>query len=446
MFRTSRTNYPGADQQPHTLGQAFENRPNSLNAVRLSLAATVVFSHSWHLGGYGEEPQMFRLGLGTWAVLAFFGISGYLITRSRVSQESSWRFLRARILRILPGLWFSVALVAYAIAPTAAALSGRIYSPADAFSFIVHNGLFLSQPPGVSTIGETLSGLLDERFWNAPLWTLFWEAFCYVVVGLLGALLRPRLFAIAAALLFVVGTAGILLASRTEETSYWVSNGPIAPLTAFFAGSVIYLQEKRVHFSVKSVLGWLSLTGIVAATGLGNYLIFLPFIVCTLLFSLLVPLAHVGQRHDISYGVYIYGWPVQQCLAMAGIQKLFPPTIFAAVSLLAVLPFAWFSCVVVERPAQKLAKFMERKPGYPQMIRGTITVGKIGHILNRKSFTLTHEQPPGRLRKSNTPKRASFKVGSETRARWNKRAVSTSKLRVEVSAPGNGLKRFINSS
>jgi peptidoglycan/LPS O-acetylase OafA/YrhL len=69
--------------------------------------------------------------------------------------------------------------------------------------------------------------------------------------------------------------------------------------------------------------------------------------------SLYVPLAAVGSRYDISYGVYIYGWPVQQFLAAQGVHTAVPPLVFAGASLLAVAPLAWLSCRYVEGPAQR---------------------------------------------------------------------------------------------
>src|SRR5688572_10368973 len=109
------------------LGHRFDEGRNSLNALRLILAALVIVSHSWWLGGYGAEPHPGGMKLGTWAVIGFFGISGYLITRSRVHSRSAVSYCRARFLRIFPGLAVCVAAVAFVMAPLAAGLTGRRY-------------------------------------------------------------------------------------------------------------------------------------------------------------------------------------------------------------------------------------------------------------------------------------------------------------------------------
>jgi len=339
-----------------SLDRAFSTRPNSLNVLRLCLAASVIFSHAWHIGGFGPEPQFFGIGLGAWAVLAFFGISGYLITTSRLANTSTLRYFRARILRIVPGLWVSVVLVAFAIAPVSAFLSDRNYSLGDAVRFAVHNGLLLAAPPVSGPIGGSLAGLPDAQLWNAPLWTLFWEAFCYVIVGLLGAFLRPRLFTSAVLILLVLGTAGLWMASQSQEVSYWVVNCPLAPLTAFFAGSTISCFRDRIPFSARNLILAAILAGSILATGQGYYLVFVPFVSIILMLSLLMPLKRMGGHHDVSYGMYIYGWPVQQCLAMSGLESVAGPVMFGIASLLATFPIAWLSWLLVERPAQRLGK------------------------------------------------------------------------------------------
>jgi peptidoglycan/LPS O-acetylase OafA/YrhL len=345
-----------------SLGTVFSTRRNALNALRLVLAGSVIVSHSWHIGGYGPEPQLFDVGLGAWAVLGFFGISGYLITMSRLTNTSSFRYFRARALRILPGLWVSVAFVAFAVAPISAAMRGRSYSFEDAVAFAVHNGFLLAAPPISGPIGETLAGLPDDQLWNAPLWTLFWEAFCYVIIGLLGAVLRPKLFVSAVVVLFGLGTAGLWAVGQSEDIAFWVLNGPMAPLTAFFAGSTIFCFRKHLSFSLRNLIITFGLAGLILATGQGHSLIFLPFITIILMLSLLLPLKRIGSRYDVSYGMYIYGWPVQQCLGMSGLPLVVGPGIFGVVSLLATFPLAWLSCVLIEGPAQRFGRARVEEP------------------------------------------------------------------------------------
>ncbi len=61
------------------------------------------------------------------------------------------------------------------------------------------------------------------------------------------------------------------------------------------------------------------------------------------------------MRNDISYGIYIYGWPVQQLLAMMGLTWL-PPGVFFVVATAVTMPMAAASWFLVEKHAMKLKR------------------------------------------------------------------------------------------
>ncbi|WP_186760172.1 acyltransferase family protein [Arthrobacter alpinus] len=118
----------------------FSPRNNSLNALRLGLALLVIVSHSSALGAYGSEFTIGGEALGRWAVFGFFGLSGFLITRSRLSGRPVSDYYRARVLRIFPAFAVSLLVVAFVMAPLSHFFgsTGR-YSPVDALSFFFRN-------------------------------------------------------------------------------------------------------------------------------------------------------------------------------------------------------------------------------------------------------------------------------------------------------------------
>src|SRR5579875_1687818 len=89
-----------------TLAARFDPRRNSLNALRLLFATMVVIWHSQGVGFFGHPHGAVGSMWGDeLAVDGFFIISGYLITRSRVTTQSGWSYLKKRFLRIYPGYW-----------------------------------------------------------------------------------------------------------------------------------------------------------------------------------------------------------------------------------------------------------------------------------------------------------------------------------------------------
>ena len=70
-------------------------------------------------------------------------------------------------------------------------------------------------------------------------------------------------------------------------------------------------------------------------------------------------------RNDLSYGTYIYAWPIQQVLVICGLGFL-NPFIFAIVAAIATVPLAALSWFLVEKRAMSLKSRIQgrgKRPG-----------------------------------------------------------------------------------
>lgn len=94
----------------------LSSRDNSLNFLRLLFALLVVFSHAQILTATGDGVVVLGQHLGSWAVVAFFGISGYLITGARVRSDAG-KYLINRVARIYPAFLVALTFVAFVLAP-----------------------------------------------------------------------------------------------------------------------------------------------------------------------------------------------------------------------------------------------------------------------------------------------------------------------------------------
>jgi len=337
-----------------TLGN-FDFRHNSLNALRLVLAVLVIVSHTWPIGGFGSDPRWGDFTIGTWAVAGFFAISGWLIMGSRLASPLG-TYLWRRFLRIYPAFLVCLGVVGFAFAPLGAALGGGSAGLLDGLRYVAGNSLLVMAQP---RIGETPTGLPYPDSWNGSLWTLFYEVLCYVMVGLIVSMVSRRLVAAA----MVVGLFGLSIAELAIGAGLPAPYGlhlltMLAPF--FFAGSLLFLYRDRIPFSLP--LAGLSVAAClaIALTGINGVLLAVPLAYLLLWLGDRLPLQSVGARNDISYGIYIYAFPVQQILALLDVQRA-GPAVFALTAVAATVPLAALSWFAVERPARRLRRVLRRE-------------------------------------------------------------------------------------
>ncbi len=305
--------------------------------------------HSAPLGGF-QTPQTWQWDrLVVWSVRGFFAISCYLISDSRVRLPIG-EFFRRRALRILPGFWVCLVGIAVGFAPVSSLLGGGEIEPVSAWGYVWRNlALWIFQP----VIDATLADVPHGGVWNGSLWTLSFEAMAYVVAGLvLGrALARRHPSATGAALL--VAAIGIRhLFSRRGGA--WLLMVPGLELANFFfAGMILWGLRARVRLDGRwALLAVLAcVVGIVA--GQTDIVTPLPLAYLVLWAGAVSP-TRIGAVNDLSYGMYVYAFPTQQLMAVAGGPRL-GHVAYAALGLLATAPFAWLSWFGIERPALRLA-------------------------------------------------------------------------------------------
>lgn len=361
-----------------TLGEVFDPRNNALNAWRLILATGVILYHSWPLTGRRVSFAPVQQLLGNGWVDGFFAISGFLITWSWFRHGRTRDYFLARGLRILPGLWACLIVTAFVIAPIAVAIQGGsaaklLISPAP-FKYVLGNSavqLFEHDIDG------TPSGIPWNGEWNGSLWTLFWEALCYVIIaglGVLGLLRRrwllPLLLALALywsatlrpyeALIDAPPGAHVHIDAATEQL---IISGMAARFaTMFLAGAILY--QFRNSIPARWSLVALSFGIVLGSSFLPNYRVVaaIPLAYAIIVSGALVHNKRLALRTDLSYGVYIYAFPVQQLLAICGLAFL-DPLAFAFIAAVATLPLAVLSWFLVEKPAISLrSHLMPRSP------------------------------------------------------------------------------------
>lgn len=321
------------------------------------MAVLVIVAHSWWLTGLGPGPEIGGGQLGSWSVVGFFALSGYLITLSRINARNASAFFSARFFRIVPGLAACLVVTSFVFAPLAALIGPGKYDLSDAASYVLINISIIGTQLTRAPIGTTLSDVPGANEWNSPLWTLFFEVLCYWVVGLV-AFFKQELFraAIVCMLSVVIGVLLLQVSTYGATAGIW---GPVlCPVCTFLAGSLLCLFRTQVFVQKGAIC--MALCLLVVAFFADRVLVFcpLPFAYLILVAGSSPALHRVGSRFDISYGMYIYGWPVQQMLVLGGVGAALPLWVFAILSVAATAPVAWLSCVLMERPAQRFGRIV----------------------------------------------------------------------------------------
>lgn len=336
-----------------TLGAAFDPRNNALNAIRLFLALLVIVWHSFPLTGHDIAFSPLRQVVSRISVDGFFAVSGFLITSSWLRNPRVLTYLRARVLRIFPAFWVSLVVTAAVIAPLALTLrygSLPIGYGDSAVRYVVVNAALQVKQYGIA---GTPSGVPLPGAWNGSMWTLFWEFLCYLGVLALGVtrLLRYRW---TLPVLFGLSVLGVLLTSYGPVDNYWLKNGAHFGVM-FLAGALVFQLKDRLPLTRLPVLA--ALAAFVASAWLPDY----RLVAALPIAYLLIAAGAVGRhprlqlRNDLSYGTYIFAFPLQQLLAtlgLAGVGVLG----FCLVAVAATLPVAAASWFLVERPALRLRR------------------------------------------------------------------------------------------
>lgn len=336
---------------------------NNFNLLRLLLALLVLLSHAPELqdGDRHREllTQLFHtLSFGELAVDGFFLLSGYLIVQSWDLDPVPLQFLRKRVLRIYPGFIVASLVCVYIVAPLgadAARYFRELSTATVALCLAILHGPIT--PP-------VFEGLPEPQV-NGSMWTIMREFACYLAVMMLGLSggIRRRGVWLA---LTVTGFAAYLYASFGLPVPFaplgQLLNDPILRLgSLFFAGGCFYLYRDCYRFTRRGalvsavVLLALMFSRRYAELGLatfGGYLLFY------FAFRPMWLTESFNRLPDISYGVYLYGWPVQTLL-VAYLPPL-SPWLKLGLACLIVLPLSVLSCYLVEQPLLKLKNVRRR--------------------------------------------------------------------------------------
>ena len=335
------------------------HRLNNFDLIRIFAALCVLVSHQHALTGLPEPTVLHAETLGGLGVLIFFSISGFLVAQSWMADPQPWRFALRRLLRIWPGLAVAIAVTALILGPLVSGLpAGAYFSHPLLPAYALNLGFNLHDQLPLTFVGNALPHAINSSLWTIPL-----ELQCYVALGLLGlaGLLRhPWLLTAltvgAALLTYLVGEP--LYRQHPELLQWRIEHVYLLHFGLFFfsGASLSRLQLHLRPGRALVVLGVLWVLGGLALA-LGKPLLTLWLVVpvtAVLVGHASTPvIRRAGRFGDLSYGLYIYAFPVQQTLIWLLRDRMSWGGLLAlAIATTALLAFA--SWHLVERHALRL--------------------------------------------------------------------------------------------
>lgn len=353
-----------------TIGQALgANRGigPGFDFMRLFLAFAVIGWHSIPI----TQGNSDALRSEPWWILVytlvpvFFALSGFLVTGSAM-RLSAGPFVASRALRIVPALFVDTAI--------SVLLFGALLTSLPLSEYFTHPDTLKYWLNVVGEIHYDLPGVfLDNpgRAVNGSLWTIKPELGCYLIMFILIATGLVRRWPIV-----LIALVGLWAASMVAQSipgdfpGRFDLAGDVSKLVIFFlAGSLVF--HLRDHIPLSPWIAGLAVLFMMACAAVGprdlwNDRLFM-IVSCPLLTYLLVwlgmqrlPKLPLYSRGDYSYGIYLYGFPIQQVIV--SLTGNHDPLANFALTIVPATVMAMLSWHVVEKPTLKLRKLIKGRP------------------------------------------------------------------------------------
>jgi peptidoglycan/LPS O-acetylase OafA/YrhL len=328
-------------------------RYNNFDLLRVFGSLLVIYGHAHSLTGTAP-PSFAANGVATIGVKIFFSISGYLVAESWLRDPNPFRFLARRSLRIFPALIVVTVLTAFLAGPLLTRLSFTDYFGQPGTLYFLNNiRLYITY---------FLPGLFETNVYpnavNGSLWSLPVEFAMYLLTPLLisvAVLLRSR--AAFAAIAAVFYAADLYLNLIEPRTGLWVFYATdvwtgLALAPYFVIGMLFAVCRIQAAFNIYIAFAALFTIAMFRGTTIVEeavLILILPY-VCLSFGSGSMASFDLTRGTDLSYGLFLYGFPVQQMLAYTLGSQMGPWWNFTLATLICAC-LAYLSWHLVEKRA-----------------------------------------------------------------------------------------------
>lgn len=349
----------------HTRPELFADPHHGFAWIRMIGALAVIYGHSSPLAGTGLLfSEDWALHPDEGVLMGFFAMSGFQITESWIRDPHLGRFAAKRVLRLWPPMLTVTLAMALIIGPLVTTLTaGEYFAAHGTWGYIVNNA-------GLLTLKHELPGVFVDNPWpnavNGSLWTLPMELIAYTGLFLLLALgagrNKYRWLTVVALVALVIWDRHLEQIPGSESAGSLLSV-PVESLVAFlvaFAFGVV-LNLYRIPLSPLAAVAGLVVMALMPNSIAASFLMVFAVSYAVVLAGHFWPakLTVPGVWVNGSYGVYVWGFPIQQLLAMAGVRNEWLMLICAVPLAYVIGTLSW---KFIEDPTMKLRHYLTPAP------------------------------------------------------------------------------------
>ena len=301
--------------------EASSCRENSFDIIRLFAAACVLLSHQVGMAGL-PEPALgpLAISLSSVGLYIFFALSGYLVFQSLKRDPRPGRFIAARVLRIYPAFLVNLAFCVVLGALITTATQQQFWTSTKTWAYIYYNAPILTVPTQFQ-----LPGVLENARWpvvNGSIWTIKYEILCYIALLALSIFVQSqdRWCHSLRVCFLVIAPAYIAYISMHSNPSPQVFFSEYNAFNllrfamTFCAGAIYAANEplgERTRLLFLSVPASLIIFGPSPHFGRAGIILLLTLFVIEIGRSRIFYSEWYRSIGDLSYGVFLYGYPVQ---------------------------------------------------------------------------------------------------------------------------------------
>ena len=295
---------------------------NNFDGIRIGLALIVFFGHFSVLTQVAEFKIFESIFDSNFAIKGFFAISGFLVTKSYLTSNSLLEYAEKRFRRIYPAYLSSIFICLF-IGVYATSLGFHEFiTSSQTLKYFLSNAVFLN------FIQPTLPFVFDGdpiQALDGSLWTIKVEVMLYFFIPPLIFLFTRLGLAKTTITFFLLSVLWVYFFLFVYSGN---KGGEIAlqfpgQLSYFIFGALFAINKKML-----SKIKWIALASCIILFSISN--VYAKLLIDPIAYSSIVIFLsttacrslNLGRYGDISYGIYLYHFPIIQFLIFLGLFKI----------------------------------------------------------------------------------------------------------------------------